>query len=208
MDILVGILSVAIGLLFCFQGFIAARLLMTVWGFFVGLLFGAGLVSLLGDSGLLVDIAGWLAGIAMGLLFGWLAYAYWAVAVIFTIGSFGFTLTAAFLTRLGIEWNWVIVVVGVVVAFLLAYWSATASVPASILMIITSLSGASAVVWGLFLIFDRVDLDTLSATTTADAADGQFWWGLIYLGVAIFGMVYQGAFTERGRRKAYDAWAA
>jgi hypothetical protein len=208
MDILVGVLSIAIGLLFCFQGFVAARLLMTIWGFFIGLMFGAGLVALFADGGFLGDVFGWIVGIAFGLLFGWLAYAYWAIAVIITIGSFGFTLTGAFLTWLGVDWNWLAIIAGLVVAFFLAYWSATAAIPASILMVITSLSGAGAVVWGLFLIFDRVSLDSLDSSASANATDGEFWWLLAYLGIAIFGMVYQGAFTGRGRRKAYDSWVA
>ena len=66
-SIVIGILAVAIGLLFCLRGVVAMRIVIAVWGAFVGLNLGAGIVSALSGDGFLSTALGWIVGILVAV---------------------------------------------------------------------------------------------------------------------------------------------
>jgi len=65
-DIIVGIVAVLTGAVFCFRGYLAMRIIIPIWGAFAGFMLGAGIVA--GDSGFLATALGWFVGIAVALL--------------------------------------------------------------------------------------------------------------------------------------------
>ena len=44
-DILLGLLAVVVGAVFCFRGYFAMRIIIPIWGAFAGFVLGAGIVS-------------------------------------------------------------------------------------------------------------------------------------------------------------------
>jgi hypothetical protein len=72
-DIVVGLVALAAGALFCFSGYRMFRLVIPIWGLFVGFGFGAGLVAAISGDRLLVAPLGWLLGLVTGLAFAALA---------------------------------------------------------------------------------------------------------------------------------------
>ena len=73
-DVLFGLLAIAAGALFCFAGFLAFRLVIPLWGAFVGFALGAGILATAGDEGFLRTGLSWLVGLAVALVFALLAY--------------------------------------------------------------------------------------------------------------------------------------
>ena len=61
-DILLGIFALLAGLVFCFRGYMAMRVVIPIWGAFTGFMLGAGLVANLGNEGFLVSALGWVVG--------------------------------------------------------------------------------------------------------------------------------------------------
>ena len=91
------------------------RLVLPIWGFFAGFAFGAGLVAELADERFLGTVLGWVLGLVFALIFAVFAYLYYAVAVILAMAAFGFAIGSGLVVALGIDWNWVAVLVGVAV---------------------------------------------------------------------------------------------
>ena len=79
-DIVVGLIAVLTGAVFCFRGYLAMRIIIPLWGAFAGFMLGAGIVAT--DAGFLATALGWIVGLAVALLFGLLAYLYDEVAVV------------------------------------------------------------------------------------------------------------------------------
>ena len=121
-DILLGILAIVAGGVMLFAGQFVLRLVLPIWGFFAGFAFGAGLFAELADERFLGTALGWVSGLVFGVIFAVLAYFFYAVAVVLAMGAFGYVIGAGLVVALGIDWNWVAVLVGV--AFGLSWvWS-------------------------------------------------------------------------------------
>src|SRR5674536_278219 len=96
------------------------RLVIPVWGAFAGFLLGAGLVNGFSNSRFLVGALSWVVGIAVGLLFALLAYAYYDVSVVLAMAATGCVLGANLMVALDVTWTWVVIVVGVLAGLALA----------------------------------------------------------------------------------------
>ena len=60
-DIVLGVLAILIGAVFCFRGYFAMRIIIPIWGAFAGFVLGAGLVSTGGDEFLSTALS-WIVG--------------------------------------------------------------------------------------------------------------------------------------------------
>src|SRR5436190_18762460 len=117
-DVLVGIVAIFIGAVFCFWGYYAMRIVIPIWGAFAGFMLGAGAVSAFDDHEFLSTALGWVLGIFIGLLFAVIAYLFYEVAVVLTFATIGFTFGAGVMTALNIDWDWLVILVGVAVGII------------------------------------------------------------------------------------------
>ena len=86
-DFLLGVAAAGIGALFCFRGYLTMRIVIPIWGAFAGFFVGSGLVAGLGGEDFLASAAAWLLGIALAVVFGILAYAYYEVCVALALSA-------------------------------------------------------------------------------------------------------------------------
>ncbi|MGB0111882.1 MAG: DUF4203 domain-containing protein [Ilumatobacteraceae bacterium] len=205
-DIIVGLIALLTGAVFCFRGYLAMRIVIPVWGAFAGFFLGAGLVA--GDSGFLGTTLGWVVGLGLALVFGVIAYLYYAVSVVIGMMAIGFVLGTTLVAALGVTWSWVIVLSGVVLAIALSIVAILGDLPMVLLTVLTALAGASAMVSGLMLLFGVYDTgDYSSALTTRFAAD-DWWWYAIYGGLVVAGLVAQFSDVERRNETLREAWSS
>lgn len=198
-SILIGILAVVIGALFCFRGVIAMRVVIAVWGAFVGLNLGAGIVSGITGDGYLSTALGWIVGIVVAIAFGIVAYLFYAVAVTLAMASIGFALGTALMVALGVTWNWVLILVGVVVGVLLAAAAIMANLPAILLVVLSALGGSTAIVGGVMLLVGTIALDDFSRASVTSTMGNDWWWYIAYLVLVIAGVFAQSRFLDRER---------
>jgi len=206
-DILVGILALIVGLVFCFSGYFALRVVIPIWGAFAGFMLGAGLVDNFTDEGFLASALGWVVGLAVGLVFGLLAYVFYEISVIIAMGAIGFALGSTLMVALGITWSWVIVLVGLAVGVLLAILAVVGDMPMIVLSVLSALAGASAATTGIMLIFGAISLNDFDSAATTDRLNEDWWWFAIYAVLAVAGLVVQIRNTTRLRSSMREAWA-
>ena len=163
-DILLGLLAILAGGAMLLAGQFVLRLVLPIWGFFAGFAFGAGLVAELSDERFLGTVLGWVLGLVFALIFAIFAYLYFAVAVILAMAAFGFAIGSGLVVALGIDWNWVAVLVGVAVGAVVGLVSVFGNMPMIVLAVISSIAGAVGVVAGLMLLVGSLD--------TADFSQG------------------------------------
>ncbi|MFI5428527.1 DUF4203 domain-containing protein [Aeromicrobium sp. UC242_57] len=204
-DILVGVLALLAGLMLCFRGYWTLRLVLSIWGALIGFGLGSGLATWINDDSYLASALGWIIGIALALVFALLAYLYYAVGVILAMGSMGFALGATVTTALGVSWDWVTISVGVVVGLVVALLAIAADVPMMLLVVLSSLAGASVIVAGIMLLTGVLETADFDTATVTENIDGHWLWTLGFVLLAVAGIVSQLSHT-RGIASARQGW--
>jgi hypothetical protein len=205
-DVVIGLVAIAVGLLLCFAGYAALRAVIAVWGAFAGFLLGAGLVASITGEGFLATVAGWLVGLAVGLVFGLIAYLYYAVSVVIGMGAIGFALGTTVMAALGVSWSWLVVLVGIVVGVLLAMLAIVGDLPMLILAILGAFAGASVTVTGILLLTGTLDRAELATPETTQALELGWLWTAVYLVLAVAGLVVQLRSVEARRGTLRESW--
>lgn len=206
MDIIVGLLAIAAGLAFCFRGYLLMRLVIPIWGFFVGFALGAGMIAAVTDRAFLGTVLAWIVGLALGLLFAFIAYTYYAVAIVLAMASIGYLLGTALMVALDVEWNWLIVTVGIIVGLLLAVAAIVGDLPTTLLTVLTAMGGATAIVGGIMLLVNRLDVEDLGDDAVTSTINASWGWWLLYLVLAVAGILAQVTATAQVRASIRESW--
>ena len=205
-DVVVGILALVIGGLFCFRGYLAMRLIIPVWGAFAGFTLGAGLVAYFTDEGFLSTLVGWLVGIAVGVVFAMIAYLYYAISVLIAMASIGFTLGASAMVALDVTWSWVVILVGVLLGALLAFLAIVADLPTALLVVLSAIAGAIAMTAGVMLIVGALETDDFTAVAATERIKDDWWWYVVMIALAVAGLLSQVRTVDSLRASLRSAW--
>ena len=169
MQLLMAILAVVIGLAFAFGGWRFFLLLLPLWGFFIGFsLATEGMRALTGD-GTFATVTGWVVGLVVALVFAGLAYLFYYAAIAIFAGTVGYTIGAAAWGIIGNEQGVIAFVIGLVVGVILAVAVLALNVPRYLVIVLTGLGGAAAIVAGWFLLTGKIP------------ADNATWWQVGHL---------------------------
>jgi hypothetical protein len=182
-DVILGLVAILAGGLFCFRGYLAFRIVIPIWGAFVGFAVGGGLVATLGDQPYLGTATGWIVAVVVAIVFAALAYFVFEVAVAVALGSIGFSLAMTILVALGASWEWWTVLIGAVAGLLLA----------------------CAIVSGIMLLVGEISARTIDDGSAVATANDGWGWYVLYLGLAIAGVLAQQRDMWR-RITLRDAW--
>jgi hypothetical protein len=207
-DILLGLLAIFAGAAMLLAGQFVLRLMLPIWGFFVGFAFGAGLVSSLADERFLGTVLGWVLGLVFALLFAVLAYLYFYVAVVIAMAAFGFAIGSGLVVALGIDWSWVAVLVGLLVGAVIGLAAVLADMPMIVLVILGSFAGAVGVTGGLMLLFGELNSADFSRGDFTDTVSNSFGWSLLLLALAIGGILIQAMQRALMRQSIRETWYA
>jgi hypothetical protein len=206
-DIFLALLAIGVGALFCFAGYLAFRVVIPIWAAFIGFALGAGLVSGLGDSEYLATALGWLVGLAVALVFAFLAYTFYELAVALAMGSIGFAIGASLMVALDVSWTWAIVLVGVVLGVILAAAAIMLDLPMILLLVLGAFGGASAVITGIMLLTGALDTADFDQPSTTEQVSGNGWWTIAYLVLAAAGIIVQLRRSRGWSAPMREAWA-
>jgi hypothetical protein len=207
-DILLGLLAIVAGGAMLFAGQLVLRLVLPIWGFFAGFAAGAGFVSDLGNDRFLGTALGWVLGLVFGLVLAVLAYFFYAVAVILAMAAFGFAIGSGLVVALGIDWNWLAVLVGLVVGAIIGIASIFLNMPMLVLVVLSSIAGAVGVVGGLMLVFGSLNSADFNHGNFVDTVNNNWFWYVLLVVLAVFGIFVQMRQRIAMSRSVRDYWYA
>jgi hypothetical protein len=205
-DILLGLLAIVAGGAMLFAGQFVLRLVIPIWGFFAGFAFGAGLVADLADERFLGTVLGWVLGLIFAVVFAVLAYLYYYVAIILAMAAFGFAIGSGLVVAIGIDWNWVAVLVGTVVGVILGLVSIFVDMPVIVLVVFSSVAGAVGVVGGLMLLVGSLNSADFTRGDFTDRVENGWAWSLLLLALAFVGVLIQARQRVVLRRTIRESW--
>ena len=207
-DIILGLFAILAGGVMLFAGQFVLRFVLPIWGFFAGFAFGAGLFAELADERFLGTVLGWVTGLIFALIFAVFSYLYYAVAVILAMAAFGFAIGSGLVVALGIDWNWIAVLVGLVFGAVLGLVSVVGNMPMIVLAVVSSLAGAVSVVAGLMLLIGSLDSADFTDGTFVEAVQASWGWYVLLLALVIVGIIAQTRQRVAMRRTVRESWYA
>jgi len=186
MTFLTGLATMVLGALVALAGLPLFVLLLPIWGFVVGFIVGAGLITALFGDGFLATTLGIGAGFVVGLGFALLSYLYWYVGVLLSAGMAGFVLGAAILGSFGVSADWLIILFGLIVAFAFIIVALAIDYPVYLMIIATASAGASIAIAGALVLFNQIDPAALG-TGEPWRMIGDHWllWAIWLVGTVI-----------------------
>jgi hypothetical protein len=191
---------------FCFRGYLAMRIVIPIWGAFAGFVLGASVVDAFDDNEFLSTVLGWLLGIVLAFVFAALAYLYYEVAVVLAFASIGFTFGSSLMAAFNIDWNWLIVLVGIAIGVLFAIVALMVELPMVLLVVLTTIAGAITMTGGGMLLVGELETAEWNSDTVIELIDDRWWWWVIALVLAIAGFFAQMKTISQLRWNMHAAW--
>jgi hypothetical protein len=190
--LLVGIIAIALGAAMMLLGYRLALILLPIWGFFAGFIFGAQMLQEFFGDGFLATTASWVVGVVLGLLFAVLSYLFWYVAVVILFASVGYWLGWGFMTLIGFSETGLLAIgIGLLLGAIFAVAAFVTGVPLAALVVITAIAGAHALIAGILVLIGEVAVADLgSGVANAIIMTNVGWW-LLALGLAVVSIIVQ-----------------
>jgi len=196
MDLFVALIAVAVGLIACFFGYRLFRAVLPVFGFVVGAVVGAQAVFLIFDEGIFVTLLSIIAAVAVGVVFGLLAYFWWALGIVLVVGGMGFAIGNALLPAINVEnLEFVSWLLGLAVGAGFALAAIVLRLPRAIVIAVTALWGAGSTLGGVLIVLQQIEPEQLGYGAVDAVVSQSFFWLLIYLALAAVGAVWQAMTT-------------
>ena len=181
------------GAAFCLWGYRIFLVLLPVWGFFAGFWLGAHTITLLLGEGFLATTTGWIVGFVAGILLALFSYLFYALGVAIIAGVAGYAIGTGLMAALGITASWLLILIGLIVAVAIIVATFRFNLQKYVVITLTAIGGANAVILSVLLLFNRVELAGVRGAGNAIQpvlADSWFW-AIAWLAVTAGAIFYQ-----------------
>jgi hypothetical protein len=199
-----GLIGIVFGLALTFNGYRLFLLLLPIWGFVFGLGFGAHSVQALLGHGPFATVTSWVVGVVVGVVFAALSYLFYVAAVALLAGSLGYTLGAGLLMAIGMDFSFLVWMVGIVAGIALAAAAIFLNLQKWIAMIATAVLGAGLVAGSILMMFNPAM--TVLTNPVRTALSGNPLLILLFLGLAVAGLAAQYRHNQRYWVAQYNRW--
>lgn len=187
------LVAALLGLAFCFMGYRLFLVMLPIWGFFAGFWLGAEGVSLIFGTGFLATVTGWVVGFVAGLIGALLSYLYFIVGVALVAASVGAALGSGLMAAAGFDSGFLAATVAISSGFVVAVLTLLLNLQKYVIIALTALGGANAILLAILLLLGRVSLESVQRAGTAigPILQDSWFWLLVWLAVAVAGIVVQ-----------------
>jgi hypothetical protein len=186
-----GIIALLFGLVLVGLGYKLLWIMLPIFGFFFGLYLGAQTVQVLFGGGFFATVTSWVVGFVVGAILSVLSYLFYFLAVAILAGGFGYGATVAVLTAIGLNLNFLVWLIGIVVAVVVAVVVLRFNVQKWAVIIITAVAGTSVIIFTLLAAFGQVSLLTLMLDPVKLAIQNSWLWLIFFVVVAGGGIWFQ-----------------
>jgi glucan phosphoethanolaminetransferase (alkaline phosphatase superfamily) len=193
------------GLVLCFGGYRFFLILLPIWGFFFGLVFGAQSMQLLFGVGFFATVTSWVVGFVVGAVFAVLSYFFYLFAVALIAGGLGYAATVGLLLAIGLDMGFLVWIIGMAAAIALAFVTIRYNLQKWVIIIATSLAGAG-VIFGAFVILFAPHAALLENPVKVALQQSPLLM-ITALIVAAFGIFVQARANRNYTLESYNRWA-
>ena len=202
--LLIGPAVLIMGVLLCFAGYRLFRVLITIWGFFIGFFIGAQIIASIFGQGFLSTPLAWVVGCVSGLVLAAAACALYAAAFTLLGAGLGYLAGVGLMTASGItSQGSLVVIVGLVFAVSFAIITLALNLAKIVIIVDTALGGASATILGIMLLSGGIQGDFLHIETVRAFLNASPGWVMLWGAIAILGGFFQLRHTQRYRLEKY-----
>jgi hypothetical protein len=191
--ILFSVLAVVIGAALILYGYRIFLVLLPVIGFFAGFWVGASAMQFTLNENFLATIFTIVVAVVIGIIFAIASYMMYMMGVIVVAFAFAAMIAAGIMTSIGFESGFIVGAVAIAAGVGLVILTVQKNLQKYVIMAIMSTGGGSMVVLGVLVLIGQVSLDTLKANGNmiGPVLESGTLWVIIWLGLAIAGLVYQ-----------------
>lgn len=190
-ELLFALFAGLLGLALVFGGYRLARILIPLWGLFAGFTLGAAGVSDAFNNGFIGTTMGILVGLIVGIVFALFAYLFFSLAVILFTASLGYWLGTSMVLFLGFNKGFLSAIVGIILGTIIGLVALFANIPKYFLITVSSIGGAIAVLGGVMLLLDKIQLDAFNYAAVSQAVTTSWFWLVLAVLLAGIGLVFQ-----------------
>jgi len=195
--ICIGVIGILFGLTALFAGYRLFLVLLPIWGFFAGFAIGAQALQALFGTGFLSELTSWIVGLAVGILFAVLSYLFYLVGVAILAGSIGYALGAGIIFAINPDWNLLAFLVGIVAAIVVAALVILLNIQKWVIILLTSIGGAGAIIAALLIMFGIVSLADVGQNAIISYWRENWLWYLVGIALAVVGFFAQAQSTSQ-----------
>jgi hypothetical protein len=197
-QILVAILAVLIGLAFAFGGWRFFLLLLPLWAFVVGFSLGTEAMRALFGDGTFATVTSWVVGFVVAVVFSVISYLYYYLAIAILAGTVGYAIGESAWGLIGNEQGAIAFVLGLVVGVIFAVGVLALNVPKYLVIVLTGLGGAAAVVAGWFILIGKVPSDNVTWWQVGLLIKDSWFYLIVWALIAAAGILAQLRGPEMG----------
>ena len=190
-EVLFALLAGGIGVLLLTAGYRFARILIPIWAFFAGFSVGAAVFADAANTGFITTTLGWVIGLIVGLVFALFSYFFYSLAVVLLGATTGYWMGTAFMSWIGFSKGFLSAVVGISLGVVFAIATIGLNVAKYLLIVLTSIAGATAVIGGILVLFNKIELSAFDYTTASNAISNSVLWSVALFVLITIGLVIQ-----------------
>ncbi len=188
MDLLVGIILIVLGAFLALAGLRVFFIALPIMGFIVGMAGGLALMDHLFDNRFLSTTTGIIVGLVLGVVGAVISYMFWYFAIILGAAFIGASLGTGLMNAFNVDSQWVIFIVAVIAAVILALLTIFLNLPIYWVIVNTAFVGSTLLVGGVMLALNRIDRVDLGYGTLWAAINESWFWVIAWIVVAAVGI--------------------
>jgi hypothetical protein len=191
MQILIAIVAMVIGLAFTFGGWRFFLLLLPFWGLLVGFNVGTDVTTAIFSDGTFATLLSWVVGAVFAVAFALFSYLYYYAAIALLGGAVGYAIGSSAWGIIGNEYGLIAFVIGIACAVVLAIVVLALNVPRLLVIVLTGLGGAAAILAGWFILIGKMPVDNVHWTYVGKLITDSWFYLIVWGVIAAVGIVAQ-----------------
>ncbi len=189
--ILIGLVAIVVGAGWAFYGLKFFTIILPIWALFFGFVTGAQWGQDVFGQGFLGTVTSWVIGGILALVLAALSYFWYYFAVTLAVGALGYALGVGFMDFLGIDSGILGLIVGLLVGGVFAVVAFVLGVPALLIVFVSAISGAAAIVNGVLIMLGRIQVENLDSGLLSGLLADSFIGVVAWVVIAAAAVWYQ-----------------
>ncbi|HMK08744.1 MAG TPA: hypothetical protein VK449_06890 [Anaerolineales bacterium] len=186
-----GLIALGFGLVVLLNGYKLFLILLPIWGFLFGFVFGAETIQALFNVGFLATVTSWVVGFIVGAVFAVLSYLFWIAAVAIFSGMVGYAIGVGLMGLIGLQSGLIPWLVGVAAGVALAIAVVMLNLQKWVIIIGSAVIGAGVIIGTFLVLFGVVPPMLISGKAVSLAVHNSVWWMIGYLVLFVAGVLGQ-----------------